>query len=133
MIEPMPEVSGRGSADPRVISRAEALRRLPSTRSDLADELDRGLGLAREGDPAAARVLAAAVDAVANFRHIIPHDGGFALSLYARGLLDSAYWALESSSTPPSVAARIRDAQHLIEQGDEDGIAALQAALSPEQ
>ncbi|MDT0187087.1 hypothetical protein Q9S36_43570 [Microbacterium sp. ARD31] len=133
MIEPMPEISGRGSADPRVIARAEALRRLPSTRSDLADELDRGLGLAREGDPAAARVLAAAVDAVANFRHIIPDDGGFALSLYARGLLDSAYWALESPSTPPSVAARIRDAQHLIEQGDEHGIAALQAALSPEQ
>src|SRR5690606_22625664 len=91
--------SGRSSTARDVIVRAEVLRRLPSTRSDLADELDRGLALARDGDPDAARVLTAAVDAVDNFRHILPVDEGFALSLYVRGLLDSAYWALESPST----------------------------------
>lgn len=112
---------------------AEALRRLPSTRNDLADELERGLGLACEGNPAAAGVLADAVDVVANFRHIVPQAGGFAVSLYVRGLLDNAYWAPESPSTPPSVAARIRAAEHLIEQAREDGIAALEAALSPDQ
>ncbi|MDE0546425.1 hypothetical protein [Microbacterium sp. C7(2022)] len=86
--------------------------------------------MARSGDPGAARVLDAAVAAVDNFRHILPVDGGFALSLYVRGLLDSAYWTLESPSTPPDIAARIRDAEQLIARGHEEAVAVLEAALS---
>ncbi|WP_127817684.1 hypothetical protein [Microbacterium sp. CPCC 204701] len=130
MTDRTPDFPGRGSTDPEIVARAEALRRSPSTRSDLSDELARGLGLARDGDPAAAHVLTAAIDAVSNFRHIVHVDGEFTLSLYARGLLNSAYRALESESLAPGVAMRIRDAQHLIERGREEGIAALEAALS---
>lgn len=126
----MSEHSARSALGTDILVRAEALRRLPSTRSDLADELDRGLRLARSGDPGAATVLGAAIAAVDNFRHVLPVDGGVALSLYVRGLLDSAYWALESPSTPPDIAARIRHAQQFIARGSEEGVAALEAALS---
>lgn len=122
--------SVRLALDTDIIACADALRRLPSTRGDLAAELDRGLALARSGDPGAAGILEAAVAAVDSFRHILPVDGGFALSLYVRGLLDSAYWALESRSTPPDIAARIRDAEQLIARGNEEGVAMLEAALS---
>lgn len=121
---------GRRTADVRdLIVRAETLRRLPSTRSDLGDEIERGLALVRNGDPAGARVLEAAVEAVADFTHIVHADGGIYLSMHVRGMLDSAYWALESSSTPPEVAERIREAERLIGLGDEAGVAALETAL----
>ena len=109
---------GRLTADDRdLIIRAETLRRLPSTRSDLGDEIERGLALLRNGDPAWARVLQEAVEAVANFKHIVHADGDFYLSMHVRGMLDSAYWALESSSTPPEATERIREAQRLIALG----------------
>jgi hypothetical protein len=121
---------GRLTADDRdLIIRAETLRRLPSTRSDLGDEIERGLALLRNGDPAGARVLEEAVEAVANFKHIVHADGDFYLSMHVRGMLDTAYWALESSSTPPEVTERIREAQRLIALGDEAGVAALETTL----
>jgi len=61
MTDPTHEVSACESTVHTVIARAEALRLCPATRSDLANELDRGLRLAREGDPTA-------VDAAAEFR-----------------------------------------------------------------
>lgn len=122
---------GRLTANDRdLIARAETLRYLPSTRSDLGDEIERGLALMRNGDPAGARVLEEAVEAVANFKHIVHADGDFYLSMHVRGMLDSAYWALESSSTPPEVAERIREAERLIGLGDEAGVAALETALA---
>lgn len=122
---------GRLPADDRdLIARAETLRYLPSTRSDLGDEIERGLALMHNGDPAGARVLEEAVEAVANFKHIVHADGDFYLSMHVRGMLDSAYWALESSSTPPEVAERIREAERLIGLGDEAGVVALETALA---
>lgn len=122
---------GRLTADDRdLIARAETLRRLPSTRSDLGDEIGRGLALMRNGEPTGARVLEEAVEAVANFKHIVHADGDFYLSMHVRGMLDSAYSALESSSAPPEVADRIREAVRLIGLGDEAGVAALETALA---
>ena len=122
---------GRLPADDRdLIARAETLRYLPSTRSDLGDEIEGGLALMHNGDPAGARVLEEAVEAVANFKHIVHADGDFYLSMHVRGMLDSAYWALESSSTPPEVAERIREAERLIGLGDEAGVVALETALA---
>jgi len=122
---------GRLPADDRdLIARAETLRYLPSTRSDLGDEIECGLVLMHNGDPAGARVLEEAVEAVANFKHIVHADGDVCLSMHVRGMLDSAYWALESSSTPPEVAERIREAERLIGLGDEAGVVALETALA---
>lgn len=111
-------------------SPAETARCLPSTHSDLGNEIERGLALMRNGDPAGARVLEDAVEVVANFKHIVHADGDFYLSMHVRGMLDSAYWALESSSTPPEVAEHIREAERLIGLGDEAGVAALETALA---
>jgi len=123
--------SGQLTADHRaLISRAETVRCLPSTRSDLGDAIERGLALMRNGDPAGPRVLEEAVEAVTNFKHIVHGDGDFSLSMHVRGMLDSAYWALQSSSTPPEVAERIREAERLIGLGDEAGVAALETALT---
>lgn len=119
------------TADEReLVARAENVGRLPSTRSDLGDEIERGLALMRNRDPAGALVLQDAIEAVANFKHIVHADGDFYLSMHVRGMLDSAYWALESSSTPREVAERIRDAERLIELGDEAGVVALETALA---
>ncbi|WP_439593985.1 hypothetical protein [Microbacterium sp.] len=65
------------AGDRELIARAETVRFLPSTRSDLGDEIERGLVLVRNGDPAGARVLNDAVEAVANFKHIVHADGDF--------------------------------------------------------
>ncbi|WP_344097049.1 hypothetical protein [Microbacterium deminutum] len=122
---------GRLTADDRdLITRAETLRCLPSTRSGLGDEIERGLALIRNGDPAGAGVLEDAVEAVANFKHIVHAAGDFYLSMHVRGMLDSAYWALESSSTPPEVAERIREAERHIGLADDAGVAALETALA---
>ncbi|MBB4140546.1 hypothetical protein [Microbacterium invictum] len=45
-------------------------------------------------------------------------------------MLDSASRALEWPSTSPEIAALIRDAERLIEQGREEGVVAMEAALS---
>lgn len=113
-----------------LIARAETVLRLPSTRRDLGDEIERGLALVRNGHPAGARVLEDAIEAVANFKHIVHADGDFYLSMQVRGMLDSASWALESSSTPHQVTERIREAKRLVELGDEAGVVALETALA---
>lgn len=113
-----------------LIERAEVIRNLPSTRSDLGEEIEWGVALVREGDPPGVRLLEHAVEAVVSFRHIVYAEGDLFLSLYVRGMLDNAHWALESSSTSSDVAERIREAQRLIELGNEAGVAALEAAIS---
>lgn len=121
---------GFGITADELIARAETARSLPSTRSDLGEEIDRGLALVREGHPTGVRVLEDAVGAVANFKHIVVADGDFYLSMHVRGMLDQAYWALESASTPHEVAERIREAERLIELGDEAGVVSLETALA---
>jgi hypothetical protein len=129
MTDEAPDIAARPPLVPDLVVRAEALLRRPSTPSDLAEELDRALRLARAGDAEATTTLSAAVSAASGFRHIIPSENGFALSIYVRELLDSATQTLESSSVPPDAAARIRDAESLIAQGREDGVLALEVAL----
>ena len=113
-----------------LIARAEEARRLPSTRSDFADALERGLLLARRGEAAGVRLLRETLASLASFRHIERDGDAVYLSMYVRSLLDSAYWVKESPATPPGRVARIRAVEALIESGDEAGVAELEAALA---
>lgn len=113
-----------------LITRAEAVRHLPSTRSDFADALARGIALTARGEAAGQRLLRWTLADVAAFRHIVHEDGDFYLSMYARGLIDSAQWALESRSTSPADAERLREGIRLLGIGDERGIRLLEDSPS---
>lgn len=118
------------SAGVDLLARAEALVRAPSIPSHLSAELERALMLVREGDPLGLRTLMAAVKGADDFRHIVHADGNLHFSMHVRGLLDSASWALESTSIRADVAERIRSAIRLIQRGEETGVGALEAALT---
>ncbi|MDT0179935.1 hypothetical protein Q9S36_06885 [Microbacterium sp. ARD31] len=115
-----------------LIARAEHALRRPSTRSDYADALERGLALSQRDEAAGFALLRRTMDELASFRHIVVDEHGdvIALSMYVRGLTDRASWALDSSSTTQTQRAHIRKALALIDSGDVGGVGALEAAIA---
>lgn len=106
-----------------LIASAEAALRRPSTRSDFADALARGLELTRRHEAAGPRMLRETLAELAAFRHVQRDNAGNVFwSLYVRSLIDQAAWQPDA----PGVAEAIG----LLEAGDEAGVAALEAALA---
>ncbi|MGP6176854.1 hypothetical protein ACTU6U_06065 [Microbacterium sp. A196] len=114
-----------------LITRAEDAAVRHSTPSHLADALRAAVVLLRRDEAAEVAALETALTDLAAFRHIVTERGEVvSLSMYVRGLLDSAHYAEENPATTPAQLADITAAVALIDAGDEAGVVALEAALA---
>lgn len=116
-----------------LISRASTAAELHSTPSHVADALRDAVSLAHRNDVAGVRALTCALEDLDAFRHIIVEDGKvIALSMYARSLLDSAYWSESNPTYSRADHERVASAVAGIDRGEESAVYALASALARE-
>jgi hypothetical protein len=115
-----------------LLNQAHAALGAYSTRSDFAEDLERGIALAERGETAGHRLLRDTLERLKGFRHI-EHgaDGTVYLSMFARGVIDQADRALEAPSTSREDAALIREGLARIDAGDETGVRILDRYFHP--